>query len=110
MSNQTIAEGKIYAAVAYLTLIGTLISFFMNREKRNDFTSFHIRQALGLGLSYLALSYVVGSFDNWSISGAFMLLFVFCYVYGLYGALTGSYNKIPMVGVFFQKLFKSVGQ
>lgn len=103
-------EGKTYAIVAYLTLIGTLIAFFMNREQRNEFTSFHIRQALGLGLSYLALSYVIGSFDSWNASGIFMLLFFVLYIFGILGAATGKYNEIPFIGTFFQRLFKSIGQ
>ena len=46
MDQKTIEEGKTLGLVAYLTLFGTLIAFFMNKDKRNPFTSFHVRQAL----------------------------------------------------------------
>ncbi|MBC2844954.1 DUF4870 domain-containing protein [Winogradskyella flava] len=110
MDQNTIDEGKTYALVAYLTLIGTLIAFFMNQEKRNDFTSFHIRQALGLGLLYIAIGYIVSSLDSMMVSMSFWVFFSVLFLYGLFGAITGKLNKIPILGDFFQNLFKSVGQ
>ena len=110
MNSNTINEGKTYAFVAYLTLLGTLFAFFMNREKPNSFTSFHIRQALGLGVLYLALAYVIGVFDNWMISISFMGFFFVLYLYGIAGALSGKLNKLPLLGDLFQNIFKSVGQ
>ena len=57
MTDQTIQEGKTLAIVSYFTLIGTLIAFFMNNEKRNQFTAFHTRQALGLWLLEMILGF-----------------------------------------------------
>lgn len=110
MNQNTVEEGKTYALVAYLTLIGTLIAFFMNQEKRNEFTSFHIRQALGLGLLYIAIGYMVSSFDSMMVSMSFWIFFSVLFLYGIFGAITGKLNKIPMLGDFFQNLFKSIGQ
>lgn len=109
MDQHTINEGKTLALVAYLTLIGTLIAFFMNQEKRNEFTFFHIRQALGLGLLYIAIGYVVSSLDSMMVSMSFWIFFSVLFLYGILGAITGKLNKIPMLGDFFQKLFKSIG-
>ncbi len=111
MTEQTIKEGKTYAFVAYITLIGTLIAFFMNQEKRNSFTSFHIRQALGLWLLYMLIAYFfVSRFDMWMISFAFWTFFFVLFLYGIIGAMTGKLHKVPLVGDLFQKLFKSIGQ
>jgi uncharacterized membrane protein len=110
MDQNTIDEGKTLGVVAYLTLFGTLISFFMNQDKNNPFTSFHTRQALGLGLMYLMIAFVVSSFDSMNISMAFWLFFSILYLYGLFGAITGKMNKIPLLGDVFQNIFKNIGQ
>ncbi|BAO77226.1 membrane protein [Winogradskyella sp. PG-2] len=110
MNQNTVEEGKTLALVAYLTLIGTLIAFFMNQEKRNTFTTFHVRQALGLGLLYIAIGYIVSSLDSMMVSMSFWIFFSVLFLYGIFGAITGKLNKIPMLGDLFQKLFKSLGQ
>ncbi|WP_296313225.1 hypothetical protein [Winogradskyella sp. UBA3174] len=110
MDKTTIEEGKTMAIVAYITFIGTLIAFFMNKDKRNSFTSFHIRQGLGIWLLYLALGYIIGVFDSWMITYSFWIFFSALFIYGVLGAASGKENKIPLLGDFFQKLFKSIGQ
>jgi uncharacterized membrane protein len=108
MNENTVNEGKTLALVAYLTLIGTLIAFFMNQEKRNEFTFFHVRQALGLGLLYIAIGYIVSSLDSMMVSMSFWIFFSVLFLYGIFGAISGKANKIPMLGDFFQNLFKSL--
>ncbi|MBV7268076.1 hypothetical protein [Winogradskyella luteola] len=110
MNQNTIDEGKTLAVVAYLTLFGTLIAFFMNQDKKNPFTSFHTRQALGLGLLYIMIAFVVSSFNSINISMAFWLFFSILYLYGIFGAVTGKVNKIPLLGDVFQNIFKNIGQ
>lgn len=110
MNKNTVEEGKTLALVAYLTLIGTLIAFFMNQDKRNSFTTFHVRQALGLGLLYIAIGYIVSSLDSMMVSMSFWVFFSVLFLYGIFGAITGKENKIPMLGDLFQKLFKSLGE
>ena len=108
MNQNTVNEGKTLALVAYLTLIGTLVAFFMNQEKRNSFTSFHIRQGLGLGLLYITIGYVIGYFDSWMITYAFWIFFSVLFLYGIFGAVSGKPNKIPILGDFFQNIFKNL--
>ena len=110
MTENTVNEGKTLALVAYLTLIGTLIAFFMNQDKRNEFTTFHVRQALGLGLLYIAIGYIVSSLDSMMVSMSFWIFFSVLFLYGIFGAITGKANKIPILGDFFQKIFNSLGQ
>ncbi|MBT8377035.1 MAG: hypothetical protein HKN99_03940 [Winogradskyella sp.] len=110
MNESTIKEGKTYAFVSYLTLIGTLIAFYMNQEKRNPFTSFHVRQSLGLWLLYLILGYVVSGFDSWMLSTSFWIFFAVLFFYGIVGALTGKEHKAPIIGDYFQKIFSTIGQ
>ena len=110
MDQNTIDEGKTLGLVAYLTLFGTLIAFFMNQDKKNPFTSFHVRQAFGLGLLYIMIAFVVSSLDSMMVSMSFWIFFSVLYLYGIFGAITGKMNKIPILGDIFQNLFKSIGQ
>ncbi len=110
MNEQPIEEGKTLAIVSYLTLIGTLIAFFMNQDKKNEFTSFHIRQALGLWLLQIMLGYVVSGFDNWNITMAFWIGIGILLFYGVFNAIAGKQEKIPLLGDVFQNLFKSIGK
>jgi uncharacterized membrane protein len=109
MNNKTVQDGKTYAVVAYLTIIGVLIAYFMNQEKKNNFTAFHVRQSLGLWLLYFIFGYVVSGFDDWSISYSFWIVFALLFIYGILGAFSGKANSVPILGDVFQKLFKSMG-
>jgi uncharacterized membrane protein len=108
MTQNNIYSIKTMGAVAYVTIIGVLIAFFTNQDKKNPFVSFHVRQSLGLWLLYFSLGYFVGSFDNLMISSSFWIFFSVLFIYGIIGALTGKTNTVPLVGDFFQKIFKSL--
>ncbi len=110
MTDETILEGRSYALISYITIIGTIIAFFMNNDKKHDFAYFHIRQALGLWLTFFALGYVVGIFDNWLITFAFWLFFGILFIYGFINAVAGKPQTVPIVGEFYQKIFSSIGK
>ena len=109
MDQNSAKEGKGLSIIAYITIIGVLIAFFMNQEKKNSFTFFHIRQSLGLWLMYFIFGYVVSGFDSWILTYSFWIFFAVLFLYGLLGAISGKANSIPFLGDFFQKLFKSLG-
>ena len=75
---------KNNAIIAYLTIIGSVIAIFMNQDdEKNEFVSFHIRQALGLFLSFFLLGYFVGSVDSWTATSAFYIFyFVGLWIFG----------------------------
>lgn len=100
---------KDAALVAYLTILGTVIAIFMNNEeKKTEFASFHVRQALGIFLSFFLLGYFVGYADSWTVTSAFYLFYFILWIYGFSGALSGQKRLIPVVGDFFQNTFKSL--
>ncbi|QBZ98292.1 hypothetical protein [Flavobacterium sangjuense] len=102
-------KSKNTAIVAYLTIIGCVIAIFMNQEEnRSDFGSFHIRQALGLFLSFFLLGYFVGYANSWTVTSAFYLFYFILWVYGFSGALQGQKRELPLVGKLFQNTFKSL--
>lgn len=110
MQNSAAEQGKGMAIVSYLTLIGTLIAFFTNRDERNPFVSFHVRQALGLWLTQMLLGYFISAFNSWMISISFWVFIMILILYGIVGAMNGKYNEVPVLGPFYQNIFSSIGQ
>ncbi|MGC1472702.1 MAG: hypothetical protein WA775_08930 [Psychroserpens sp.] len=96
------------AIVAYITLIGTIVAFFLNRENRNTLVTFHIRQALGLWLLQMVLGYFIGAFDSVMLSTSFWIFFIVLFIYGIFSAVGKKMNAVPILGPFFQKLFASI--
>ncbi|SHG72896.1 Uncharacterized membrane protein [Salegentibacter echinorum] len=106
---KTVAEeGKTPAIVAYLTIIGTIIAFFMNNDDKNPFASFHIRQAFGIHITFYLLGLLVGMFDSWLISSAFYIFIAVLGVYGLVMAIQGEQKQVPLLGAYYQKWFSTI--
>ncbi len=106
---KTVAEeGKAAAIVAYITIIGTIVAYFMNNDSKNPFASFHIRQALGIHITFYLLGILVSAFDNWMISSAFYIFILILWGYGLIAAIQGEENEVPVLGSYFQKWFSTI--
>lgn len=106
---KTVAEeGKTPAIVAYITIIGTIIAYFMNMDSKNKFASFHIRQALGIHITFYLLGVLIGMFDSWLISGAFYIFIFILWGYGIVSAIQGETREAPLVGGYFQKWFSTI--
>lgn len=102
-TKEVLGDGKNIAIIAHITLIGWIIALVMNGgDKKTEYASFYIRQMLGLMLLGIALSFVpvVGWFAN------FITLVL--WIMSLIGALSGEKKETPLIGGFFQDLFKSI--
>lgn len=111
MTINDIERGRNYAIISYLTIIGVIIAYYLNNEddKRSVFASFHIRQSLGLWLTFYALGYIIGSFDSWLVSSGFYVFFAVLFIYGFINALNRKALPVPLLGNYYQKLFKNLG-
>lgn len=108
MDQQTVQEGKTIAIISYITLIGTVIAFVMNQNKRNPFAAFHIRQALGLVLLAFALNLISNLIDM-SLAYKIIAPIVFVlWLLGLIYAVQGKEKTIPVLGDQFQVWFKNL--
>lgn len=108
MDQQTVQEGKTIAIISYITLIGTVIAFVMNQNKRNPFAAFHIRQALGLVLLAFALNLISNLIDM-SLAYKIIAPIVFVlWLLGLIYAVQGKEKTIPVLGDQFQEWFKNL--
>ena len=108
MTNNLANDGKAAAIVAYLTIIGTIIAYFMNNDTKNAFATFHIRQALGVHIIFYLLGVLVSAFDSWMISSTFYVFIFILWGYGLLAAIQGERNEIPVLGSQFQKWFSTI--
>ncbi len=111
IENKTVAvnEGKNTAIIAYITIIGLIIAFILNSDKKNEFARYHIRQSVGLALTGLALG-VIGMVPilGWIIDlfGIFILLFM--WITGLINAINGSEKPVPILGNKYLEWFKNL--
>lgn len=109
-TGNTVEEGKTIAIIAYITLIGLIIAFILNTDKKNSFASFHIRQCVGLALTGLALSVIsVIPLLGWIISlfgGLFMFIL---WIIGLISAINGDEKPVPLLGEKYQEWLAGLG-
>lgn len=108
-TNSKTSEGKNIAIIAYITIIGLIIAFIMNNDKKNSFASYHIKQSLGIGLTSLALM-VVGVIPilGWLVSFLGFFFIVFLWIMGLLNAINNKEQSVPVLGKKFETWFKNL--
>lgn len=106
--NTSVEAGKTAAIVAYLTIIGTIIAYFINDDTKNPFASFHIRQALGIHITFYLIGALVSIFDSWMITWSFWIFIFVLWGYGLINAIQGERKEVPLLGDKFQKWFSTI--
>lgn len=104
----TISEGKIAAIISHLWIVGLVIAFVMNLNKKNAFTSFYIRQNIGLNLAQFLNGVLIyeylGGTAGWIVG---VLLFI-CWIISLFGAFKGEEKLVPYIGEYFQNWFQGI--
>lgn len=104
-----ISSGKNIAIIAYITLIGLIIAFVMNNDKKDAFASYHIRQSLGLMCAGIALSiFSPIPFLGWAVAVFGSLFILVLWVIGLLNAVNGKQAPVPVLGEYFEKWFASI--
>lgn len=107
MQNSIIKEGKTFAIVSYLTFVGLIIAIIMNSDRKNPFTSYHIRQMLGL-IIMLLFSNLVEKYVNSWLETVFWIVTFVAWLFGLVHAILEQYKPIPFLGDKFQEWFKNL--
>lgn len=106
--NNTIEAGKTAAITSYILGIGVLIAMSMNAEDKNEFASFHIRQGLGLTLTFISLGLIISNFNSLMISAPMWIFISVLWTYGIFSAIKGETKPVPLLGEYFQKWLKSI--
>ena len=93
--------GKMKAVVAYLTFIGLLIAYFINKDNRHEFATWHIKNMFGLLiLLFVAVAlqaYTVGIYVYWTS--------VVLWIISLIMALFNQKRGVPFLSEKFQTWF-----
>lgn len=105
--NNTESQGKTTAIISYILIIGPLIAISINSENKNQFASFHIRQGLGLTVTFITLGLTISHFENFTIAASMWVFISVLAVFGLFTAAMGKTIKLPLLGGLFQKIFKT---
>lgn len=87
------------AIIAYLTVIGFLISLIQNQNGKNAYTRYHLVQSLGLILTAIVLSIIaIIPILGWIIYflGVFVLLYM--WIVCLINAVKGNELPAPILG------------
>jgi len=108
MNEDTIEKGKTAAITSYILLVGVLIALSMNSEDKNEYASFHIRQGLGLSITFISLGVIISNFENIMIAAPMWIFITVLMAFGIFNAANGSIKPLPIVGSLFQKWFKNV--
>ncbi|WP_338408551.1 hypothetical protein [uncultured Flavobacterium sp.] len=101
-------NGKTAAITSYILIIGVFIAMSMNSENKSPFASFHIRQALGLSITFISLGLIISNFDSPMISISMWISLSVLWTYGIFSAINGETKPIPLLGNYFQKWFSNI--
>jgi len=108
MENTSVNEGKIAAIISHFWVIGLVIAFVMNMNKKNYFTSFYIRQMVGLNVFQFLNGAII--YKYFSTSGSWLIgVFIFIlWLISLISAIKGEEKELPVVGEHFQNWFRGL--
>lgn len=102
-------EDTTTAIVAYLTLIGFIAAVIIHGNKKTKLGAFHLRQALGIMLTWLVLGVCLSlpllnlaAFFTFPLLTLGMLALI---IVGLIPAINGKMTPVPVLGEQYQKWF-----
>lgn len=109
LSDNNVKNGKTNAIISHFWLIGLVIAWVLNNNKKNTFTSFYIRQMIGFNILIILNKYIVydmlGGFICWIVS---VILFVLWFI-SIMGVIKEEEKLMPVFGEQFQQWFKNLG-
>jgi uncharacterized membrane protein len=103
-------EDKTVAILSYLTLIGFIVAIIIHSSKKTKLGAFHLRQALGLILTSIAVGVAATvcafiPFVGWIAAFAAWIGVIVLWVMGLVAAINGELKPMPVLGEAYQKWF-----
>lgn len=96
------------AIVSYITIIGLLYAWYTNSQNNNYFSSFHIRQSIGLHLLFFANKWVVYSYFGTIAGNIGKVGVLVLFALGLISAIQQELKLVPLFGEKFQEWFKNI--
>jgi len=102
-------DPKTIAIIAYLTIIGLVVAFVLNNDKKDEFAAFHIKQSLGLIIISLGL-FIIGMIPilGWILSFLGSIFLLYLWIMGLVNAINHNAKPVPILGHQFEKWFANI--
>ena len=97
-------SARTKAIIAYLTFVGTLIAFFINKENKDEFTTWHIKNMFGL-LLLLLISQVTQAYIDMFFGEILWLIAFVLWMFSLVMAILNKKQAIPYFSDKFQEWF-----
>ncbi|HNW52340.1 MAG TPA: hypothetical protein PKH79_14760 [Prolixibacteraceae bacterium] len=94
-------DAKVKAIIAHFTIVGWLIALLVNLDNKEEFTSFYLRQTLGIHIISMCVGWV--PIVGWLLG---IIVFVFWLISFIY-AVQGDRKTVPL-GEYFQDWFRSL--
>jgi uncharacterized membrane protein len=95
-------EDKTVAIVSYITIIGWIIGLVLHSNNKTSLGAFHLRQTLGLYITSIILWWI--PIIGWILN---IIVFIF-WLIGLINAVQGEEKPVPIIGEFYQNIFKGL--
>lgn len=93
---------RVIAVVSYITVIGWFVAIVMNGSHKSSIASFHLRQSLGLIITFALLSFI-------PLIGWLASIFVFIYwPIALFHAVKGDLYCVPVLGKYYQEQLRFI--
>ena len=96
--------GKSKAIIAYITFVGMIIAYFMNREDKHEFATWHIKNMCGLVI-WLIVAQVSHKYINVLLGDILWLTSFIAWLLCLILALMNKKTGIPFLSEKFQTWF-----
>ncbi|WP_397446279.1 DUF4870 domain-containing protein [Polaribacter sp. R77954] len=108
MENTSVKDGKTIAIISHLWVVGLVIAFIMNMNKKNYFASFYIRQMIGLNILQFLNGAIIHRYFGQKIGWVLGIVLFVLWIISLIGAIQGEEKEVPVVGEHFQNWFRGI--
>lgn len=103
-------DNKTLSMLSYITIIGWLVAYFVNKEEANDLRKYHLEQGFGLFLSAIVLNVAASIIMRTSFSLGFLgsLVGLFILILAIMGIIAASKEEkkpLPLIGHLFEGKF-----
>lgn len=101
MEQSTKEAGKTIAIISYITVIGLIVAYFMNKNDNNAFANFHMKQSLKIFILAVLLNILATILIN--ITGITLLAYIgylplILMVLGVMNAMNTKESPLPLIG------------
>ncbi len=96
-------NNKTFSIISYITIIGWLLAYYIQKETTDNFRRFHLKQSLGLAIATFAADIIlnllvpIGSvlIPLSALVGAALLVLL---IIGVLNAAKGEQKLLPLIG------------